>query len=284
MPAISQDAGIIDWAHNIVQAEPDIEPLASLLLGRVALAENKQAAYAFALGRPAGMSGGRPGRFSRAQRRFGRDSPGRMPQTISSAREQAWRDAVAKSEAKRNELGQLQQAGEAILTELEKGQEEAGKAANMQNRHRAKREQEKSVEFAKLQRQADRAEPTVTLLCSGGNRMWRNRALRFEKQVAELESQIEAGDQQTALFEQEITLARADLSALPVAELNQQRDGWQQKLAATQTIIAGRQAVVDSRRSTFNQADGQLQQANQRLARFGGRNWRIWIFMGCKEN
>ena len=74
LPAISQDAGIIDWAHNIVQAEPDIEPLASLLLGRVALAENKQAAYAFALDAPPGCLAVAPDGFSRTAA-VGRDSP-----------------------------------------------------------------------------------------------------------------------------------------------------------------------------------------------------------------
>jgi chromosome segregation ATPase len=58
--------------------------------------------------------------------------------------------------------------------------------------------------------------------------------------------------------------AQAQLAALPVAEAQQQRQSLRQDVATAQTIVAGRQAVVDSRRATLNQLDTQGQRLQQR--------------------
>ncbi|MFQ5434222.1 MAG: hypothetical protein ACE5FD_05030, partial [Anaerolineae bacterium] len=61
-----------------------------------------------------------------------------------------------------------------------------------------------------------------------------------------------------------VTQARQQLASLPVAEAQQQRHTLQSRINAAQTIVAGRQAVVDSRRATLNQFDQQVQRLVER--------------------
>ncbi len=89
--------------------------------------------------------------------------------------------------------------------------------------------------------------------------------LSLEERILETESQIGSHKSESSKFESSIGLANLELKALPAAEIADERRHLEQAVEATKTIVAGRQAVVDSRRATLVQIDEQLDRIGDRI-------------------
>jgi chromosome segregation protein len=94
----------------------------------------------------------------------------------------------------------------------------------------------------------------------------------LEREISSLEERIlETGNQigsyktESSKFESSIGFANLELKALPAAEIADERRHLEQAVEATKTIVAGRQAVVDSRRATLVQIDEQLDRIGDRI-------------------
>jgi chromosome segregation protein len=87
----------------------------------------------------------------------------------------------------------------------------------------------------------------------------------LEERINVVEVRIEANKEQTERLESSIELAEVELRALPASEIADERRHLQQNIETTKTIVAGRQAVVDSRRATLVQIDEQLDRIGQRI-------------------
>jgi chromosome segregation protein len=79
-----------------------------------------------------------------------------------------------------------------------------------------------------------------------------------EREIKELETELSGLDDA-------VEVAKEALFALPLAEAGANRRTIQQQIDAARTIVAGRQAVVDSRRATLNQVEDQLRRRDERL-------------------
>lgn len=87
----------------------------------------------------------------------------------------------------------------------------------------------------------------------------------LEERISEAENQIGSYKSQSNKFESSIELANLELKALPASEIADERRHLEQAVEATKTIVAGRQAVVDSRRATLVQIDEQLDRIGDRI-------------------
>ncbi len=74
--------------------------------------------------------------------------------------------------------------------------------------------------------------------------------------------------------------SRRELQTLPVTETNALREHKLQRIDASRTILAGRQAVVDSRRATLNQLDDQLRRREGRKQELEAR----WLELNIDEH
>ncbi|MFW6042076.1 MAG: chromosome segregation protein SMC [Chloroflexota bacterium] len=252
---------VVGWAIDLVEAEPQAEPVARLLLGAVLVVESREAAYALASSVPeqallvandgfvvyaGGLVELRP----------------RDPQHSVLAREAALRTATTELEQKREQLAHLRRAVEekengveqaqSALAELNREQKRLGRLAHEANQRLTRAE--RNVDRAQQQRdfleqqQVEQAEELARLKA----RIAKNKAAleRHEEQLVQLASQ--SADAQTRL------------EALPVAEAQERRQQQRQEIATARTILAGRQAVVESRRATLQQIEGQLRRQQER--------------------
>jgi chromosome segregation protein len=187
------------------------------------------------------------------------------------AREKEWREAQAaweKVEAavaaaetavthQRREIDEKQTAVDGQRQEEERLARLAGEAAQRVSRARQKRERAKQQRRF-LQRQEAELDKRVQARREERERL-AERIAAAEKRIEELRQEIVDGE--TAVAE-----ARTQLDQLPVAEAKQQRQSLNQAINSAQTIVAGRQAVVDSRRAALNQVDKQIARLEEREA------------------
>ena len=104
----------------------------------------------------------------------------------------------------------------------------------------------------------------------------RQRALEDEleslaRQMAETEGEIKDLESELDGLDRTVEAAKEALYALPLAEAGANRQTLQQQIEAARTIVAGRQAVVDSRRATLNQVEDQLRRREERLSQIGSQ-------------
>lgn len=265
-----QDTAVIGWASDHVTVQPDAEPLAQLLLGRVLLVTDAQAAYRLARQLPPGGTAVAPdGLVVRAGGLV--ETGGRHGQNNVLAREQEWResqdqlgrmkDEVAGLE---NALGQLNEAIQGQQNQVDDLQEEERRLGRLEN--------EAGQRVAQAQRSLDNARQRQTFLqqrqaASARQAETRQQELsRLAQRVEDAEKAIAAYRQEVEKGETAVAHAHAQLNALPINEAKQQRLALQQTSAAAQTIVAGRQAVVDSRRATLNQVEMQIGRLRERRA------------------
>jgi len=87
----------------------------------------------------------------------------------------------------------------------------------------------------------------------------------LKQRIFETEQLIDGYLTTTEKFESSIDLASLELKELPAAEIADERRHLEQSVEAGKTIVAGRQAVVDSRRATLVQIDEQLERIDERI-------------------
>ncbi len=134
----------------------------------------------------------------------------------------------------------------------------------MKNSGFARLQNESGQRLSQAQRDLDRIEQQQTYLKRQEDST-RQETERLESRIQLVSVQLEADRKTAVTLEQELETTRAALEALPVAEAQQQRQALQQQISASSTIVAGRQAVVDSRRATLQQVERQHQRLQERL-------------------
>jgi chromosome segregation protein len=254
-------ADVIGWAAELVKADKKIQAVIQLLLGRVLLVSGNESAYELAAGLPFGsIVVTMDGRLFHAGGLV--EIPAHDPQNSLLAREEAWRAAAGELEGKQAELAEREAAyreNESAIRGRQAEIEAIAEAIEEQSR----RERETVQQFSEAQRNLDRLRQQQDYIL----RRKEADAAEVERlagQIKALEQQItgleSAGEKITA----DLQAAQTRLETLPVLEAEAEQKNLKQQVATAQTIVAGRQAVVDSRRSTLNQVDERLKRLKVR--------------------
>jgi chromosome segregation protein len=251
--------GIIGWASGLVQVQPEAEVAVQLLLGQILLVEDAQTAYRLGQALPPGMTAVSLDGF--VAKAGGLVELGGRQSSILT-REAEWRAAQAEVARLREEIEGEETAVQQQQTHLQQQQTQADQLQNEEVRL-ARLLGEVGQRVALAQADANRQRQQQNYL-ERQQQIQAQEVGRLEQRLAELEAQIETDYGRLTTLEQSMTTARSQLAALPVAETQQQREGLQQAVNAAQTILAGRQAVVDSRRATLNQFSSQLARLQER--------------------
>ena len=262
-PAISQQAGVVGRASDVVDCDEAIRPLADLLLGPVLLAQDAKAAYAIAQELPLGMLAAAPDGFV-AHAGGLVERAGQNTASAVLAREAEWKQTKEEVSGQKAEVEKIATAVTAQQTLIQEKQERVDELQREENRL-ARLGNEAGQRVSRAQRDRDRAKQQQTFL-ERQRQAQAEELARLQQRIAQAEEMIGTEKEEVARLETAVTHARAQLESLPVAVAQQQRQSLQQSSQSTQTIVAGRQAVVDSRRSTLNQVDRQIGRLKERQA------------------
>lgn len=261
-PPMPAEEGIIDWAANLVACPPPFRPAAQYLLGRILLAQDRETAYRLAGRLPAGcLAVALDGFVAHAGGLV--EIGARDPQQSILAREEAWRQAVAELAEAQRHLEEEQAKAAGHQAEIERRQREVDEQ-NETDRRLGRLEAEAEQRLAKAERELDRAQQQ-RLFRQKQQEQEAAELARLQERIVHLQRQIEQEKERAAQLDLAVMEARQQVEDLPLAEAKQERQAITQQVEAAQTILAGRQAVVDSRRVTLNQIEGQLRQRQQRL-------------------
>lgn len=94
---------------------------------------------------------------------------------------------------------------------------------------------------------------------------------KYAEQIAVTQGEIRTLEAELGALDDAVEKAREALGALPLAEAGANRQTLRQQIDAARTIVAGRQAVVDSRRATLNQVEDQLRRREERLGQLASQ-------------
>ncbi len=249
-------------ASDVVTCAPEIRPLANLLLASILLVDDARTAYTIAQKLPAGMAVAPDGFVAHAGGLV--ETAGQGAADSILAREAAWKEAQDEGGRMKAEVAAMETAVATQQARIQEKQNEVDQLQREENRL-GRLEQEANQRVGRAQRDLDRAKQQQTFL--------ERQRQRQAQELARLKSQIEKAEQaiigygeEVVRLETAVAHARAQLESLPIAEARQQRQTLQQSIQSTQTIVAGRQAVVDSRRGTLNQIDRQIGRLKERQA------------------
>ncbi len=253
--------GNYQLAVDVVQCDAAIRPLVNLLLGPILLVQDTKTAYEIAKTLPAStMAVTLDGFIAHAGGLVEKAGQGAADSIL--AREAAWREANDESETMKAEVAQMATAVAAQQTLIQEKQKEAD-ALQREETRLGRLEHEANQRVGRAQRDLDHAKQQQTFL-------ERQRQAQAQE-LSRLKTRIEQAEQAMAEYGDEVVRletavahARAQLQNLPIAEAQQQRQSLQQSIQAAQTIVAGRTAVVDSRRGTLNQIDRQIGRLKER--------------------
>ena len=258
------EKGVIGWAIDEVKVKKEARVVAKWLLGRVLLVESRKTAVKVAReDLPVGCLAVTPdGLVVQAGGIVVVNPTGGRDDVL--AQEKQWREAIKKRDEAREALAKGVEDAGMFQNQLNDLQSDLDKFDNT-DRDRQREEQQANQVLSKLQRESDRARQNLTYLKRQRDNLGKEQAELAER-VATTESNIAKMKGDVGTFAQEIQVAEVSLAALPVAELKQERQNRQGQIEATRTIVAGRQAVVDSRRASLQQAEIALGSAGQRQA------------------
>ena len=252
---------VIGWADKLIEAEAAIHTAVRLLLGRVLLVQDRSTAYRLAPSLPTGtLAAGLDGFIVHAGGLL--EAPGQSAAESILGREAAWREASELLEEQRADVATLETAAETIQQTIQANQDQVDAWQN-EERQLSKKETEHIQRFSTAQRQVDRARQQETFLIRGRERR-EEEIKRLQERIAGLEQMIENGRETLKTHEVARMAAESKLQDLPVVESQQQQAAVEQSVTSSETIVAGRLAVVDSRRSTLNQLQGQLARLHER--------------------
>ncbi len=254
---------ILGWANELVQVAEPAQHVAQALLGHVLLVEDVAAAYTIARELPPGyLAVTLDGVLVHA---------GGIVETVASdpqqsilAREEAWRTATAELETAHVEFNRLKTIASQHETTVQTQQEEADKSSG-ESRYVERKLQRARQELTNHQRTLDRAKQQQTYLVKQAE-SYTQELSTLRQRLTEAQATIGQRQSQLTQVSGELVTLQAKFQALPIAEGQQQRDNWRQRIESARTILSGRQAVVDSRKTTLNQLDNQLQRLTERQA------------------
>jgi chromosome segregation protein len=261
-PTLPPHKNIIGWADEQVSGNAAIQPALTALLGGILLVADAETAFQLAQTLPPGCLAAAPDGFV-AHADGLVEANGRSARHNLLAREAEWREAEEKGRRQKAELEALeaklakkQAAIDAQQREVDRLQNEERRLASLQN--------ENGQRQAQAQRDLDRIEQQQSYLRRQEAAKAAEKA-KLESRIQALAAHIERYRETAVTLQQTVETARATLESLPVAEARQQRQTLQQQISAASTIVAGRQAVVDSRRATLQQTARQQQRLQERL-------------------
>lgn len=259
---IPNDPEVIGWAGDlVVHTQPQAKAAVELLLSPVLLVKTKEAAYRLALNLPAGtLAVAADGFVAHAGGLV--EINGEDVATNIMSRESAWREAKETLEQATVDVARLETSVAEVQEEIQHGQESVDELQE-DDRRLGREENELIQSLSAAQRRVDNVGQQITYLHRQKEREAKE-SHRLQEQMKQLESQIAVDRAQGVSLDSELSEAKARLEALPVAEAQQQEQSLQQRIQTTETIVAGRQAVVDSRRTTLRQVEQQLLRLRQR--------------------
>ncbi len=259
--AVPENGDVIGWASDLVKTKKAFRPVVEALLGRVLLVANEQSAYKLAGLLPFGSTVVTPnGRLFHASGLV--EIPVHDPQNSILAREEAWRAAADEVETKQEQLTELEADYRQNQQAIQNHQAEID-AVGEKIEALSRQERQATQEVSQLQRELDRQRQQEAYI----RRRQESDTAEIERlntRIGELETQIDALAKEGEKNTVDLAAAQAKLETLPVQEAETERKNLQQQVDTAQTIVAGRQAVVDSRRSTLNQVDDRLKRQKVR--------------------
>ena len=256
-----QHPDVIGWAADLVQAEGAAGSVTEFLFRTILLVKSRTAAYAVGRPLPSGYLTVTPDGFVVHGGGLVEIAP-RAPQNSILAREEAWRAAQEKLAARMAAAAEAQKAATAHRVTIEEAQ------ATYENVEAEIQRLEQEIDEAAerlrtAQRELDRAQQHRDHLARQRTAAAEQRE-RLAARIAETQAAITAYQKETERLEGAVVEARKQLKAMPIAEARQQRETLQQGVRTAQTIVAGREAVVESRRATLNQIEAQIRRQQER--------------------
>ena len=262
-PPLPDHEAALGWASELVTAAPEAQAAANLLLGRILLVKNRPAAYEIGRQLPPGCAAVTGDGFIVHAGGLTELRPADSQDSIL-ARETAWREAAAALAAQKEELAGLQAAvaqEKAAVDDQQKGVDQL----NDEERRLQRLENEVGQRLNQAQRDLDRTRQQLSFQ----QQQQANLTAELEKlreRIGNLERKISGGQAELVEMETAVEAARLRVQALPISEGQRERQTLRQQMESAQTIMAGRQAVVDSRRATLNQAAELRRRRQARLA------------------
>ena len=259
-PTTDGQPGVIGWAVDRVAFDDAATPLAVRLLGGLLLVEDAAAAYRLARDWPPGYAAVAPDGVVVHSGGLV-ELPGGATNDVLT-RESRRREATAALEQLRTALTARETAAAEQAAAIDALQESVDGRAQEERRLSAL-EAEATARLAQARQEVERARQQRDF--AARRRAERETAARLlQERLSQTEAALARHREQVTATDAALAAARAQLADLPAGEAEQQQQSLRQSLAAAQTILAGRQAVVDSRRATLSQADGQLERLRRR--------------------
>lgn len=264
-PPLPSDAEAIGWGIDFIQAPDIVAKVAFLLFRPILLVRSRDAARRLGQQLASGTMAVAPDGFIVHAGGLV-ESNGADARHSKLAREEARRAAHSELEAARAEAEEVVAVIAAQQSTIE-AQEKSLAQLNRDEQQTARLANEAAQKLNHLQRELDRAKQQVGFLLQQ-QQTRREELAHLESRIEAAREDIEKRQTQVARLESSVGDARMRLEELPVAEAEQQRHSRQQEIEAARTIVAGRQAVVESRHATLQQLDGQIRRLQARLDRF----------------
>ncbi|MGD8806077.1 MAG: hypothetical protein PVH65_09510, partial [Chloroflexota bacterium] len=260
-PAPADLADAIGWADQVVLSHEPYSRLARRLLRRVLIVPTAQSAYQLASRLPMGhlavsidgFVAHPEGTVELGAERVGAARSARLEQSKVAQEE---RDGLM---AERNDLDEKLAASEAQMAAL------GASLAEANSRYETLAEQERALSADASQAQSAHRLALQKLEFDATTvRRAQQSIERLEQKLAEGEATVVELQGTVASVSSSLNEANGQLETLPVAESAEARKQLQQTLQSARTILAGRQAVVDSRQTTLNQVTEQLHRRQAR--------------------
>ncbi|MDX1413751.1 MAG: hypothetical protein R3293_06140, partial [Candidatus Promineifilaceae bacterium] len=259
--SLPDDDGVIQWAINLVTYEKEITNVASSLLGPVLVVNSRDNAYDLVASLPAGTMAVSLDGFvvyaGGVVRAYNADE-----QNSLLVRESVWREAKENLQKSRIELESRESELLTLQNKIQDLQEQIDQLQN-EDRKLGRQENESVQKLSLIQRRVDHNEQQQSFISRQAKNR-ENESRQLNSRIRELENQIVKDKEKVRLLEVERDHVQLKLKNLPLAEGRQQQETLRQGIESAKTIVAGRLAVVDSRRTTLGQIDQQLSRYKQR--------------------
>lgn len=255
------DGGLPGRAHTLITYDKKYSTLVELLFGNIVIVDSRKEAYKVGVGLPAGA-------MAVTADGFIVHGGGIVEQTTRDsrqsvlAREAAWREAQEELEQQGAKVSQAQTEADDHQTAINEKQSAVDKLNN-EERRLGRLINEANQRLARAQRDHDRIRQQVTFLEKQKANAAQN-AERLVERIEQTKTTIATQQETVVRLEQEVGQARVVLAGLPINEAKQQRQTWRQQVETARTIVSGREAVVESHRTTHNQIAGQLNRLQAR--------------------
>lgn len=253
---------VIGWADDLVSVQKAHQELVRFFLGRVLIVTEARDAYRLSRDLPIGTMAVSTGGFvAHADGIVEKDNVKDDARILD--REERWRSAQGELEDGREELVQAERRLK-DLRELINTQQSLVEELNERDSQLAAQEKETVLQLGEAQRLFDLTSQTIV---AHEKRHAEGQAeiSRLSQQVTDIKSRIEINRERLAEVAATLQTLADRLETSPFAKFSEQQLQLEQRVRSVETIVAGRQAVVDSRRTTLNQVDQQLQRLQDRL-------------------